>query len=142
MPILDDINAASTPALIVLGIIEDQGIATPGGTASWAASRGVEQKKPENHVTVYDTGGDEADTGERDIRRRLIQVRTRSRTHDQGTNKQQEIQNALHSITNLDLNGAIRVLSFSVVSDIAFIGKSDNNAFLFTSNYRVLTQQL
>ena len=93
-----------------------------------------EPASPDFVTTLYDTGGDEADTDELDIMRPTIQVRVRSFDYAQAHARHLSIRDALH-FTDSGFMGVF------MTTDVISIGRDDNDRHLLTSNYAI-SQQL
>lgn len=108
--------------------------AFPPASSGWAISVAQEPASPDDAITVYDTGGLEPDTDELDVFRPTIQVRVRSRDYEGARAKHEVIRELL--IMQQPLVLATSSVLVSASSEIAGIGRDDNNRHILTANYR------
>ncbi len=126
-------------AKIVADFLVAQNVGTIASKKGWAIAVGSEPVDPVECVTVYDTGGQGLDTDELDVAYPTIQVRTRSTRYLDGDAKQRQIRGLLpKAVPFIAFNE--QVLDIVMTTDITSIGRDDDNRFLFTSNYRLMTQ--
>jgi hypothetical protein len=138
-----------TPAVELAQYLADNGVGARGGDADWGIHVSREPTAPDNVNTLYDTGGSEPDVIDISLRVQAIQVRTRSADYVAGYTKQDEIFTLLAQpdgvlgVAPLERNiGAHRYIGIRLTGDITFIGRDDNDRFLFTSNYELHRQPL
>lgn len=112
----------------------------PGGgqgpsNGQWPVYVGREPLTPVDVVTVYDTGGARGPLT--DLRVPTVQVRVRSATYDAGWQKANEIFEALVVQINQATTNAT-ILEWAPNSDVAFIGRDDQDRPLFTANFQMM----
>lgn len=107
---------------------------------AWRGFVGTEPTDPDNCVTVYDTGGAQA-TADVPLYDPTIQIRVRARNYGAGYSKALELRDALTGPTGFLLDGW-HYAGFWIVSDVAKIGRDDNNRELFTVNFRAMRQRV
>lgn len=129
-------------ALAVAKLIELQGFGTFGSrdTGSFSINVGEEPDKPDDTITIYDTGGDGPDTDEMDIDQATIQIRVRSHIRYNAALKIKSIRNYLMSKITKTYESR-RFFAFIVTTDVAEIGRDDNKRCVFTLNMRTLSQE-
>jgi hypothetical protein len=86
-------------------------------------------------VTVYDTGGGRGALF--DLRVPTVQVRVRSATYEAGWQKANEAFEALSAVFNVTAQDAT-ILSWAPNSDVAYIGRDDQDRPLFTANFQMM----
>lgn len=138
-----------TPAIELAQYLADNGVGARGGDADWGIHVAREPIAPSNVNTLYDTGGSEPDVIDISLRVVTIQVRTRSVDYAVGAAKQEEIFNllaqpdAVTGVAPIERSiGAHRYIGIWLTGDITYIGRDDNDRFLFTSNYQIHRQPL
>lgn len=128
----------TSAAHAIADFLNKQGVASIGATTGWALAISREPENPPNVVTVYDTGGDDFDTGELDITTYSVQVRVRAVEYFDATNKINEvirlIKRAAFTFQNL------RFISVRAVGGLNHIGFDDNDRTLITTNFECLVQ--
>lgn len=112
------------------------GIGTFPGTISVHA----EPADPPNVVTLYDTGGLEPDTDQMDLMQPTFQVRVRNLDPALGYVMQERIRDLLMLPGRLVTADSAFVM-ITPSSDIASLGRDDNNRFLTTLNYRAIRER-
>ncbi len=122
-------------------LLENQGFGTFANTSSWAISIGTEPDKPNNAITIYDTGGEAPDTDEADVNRMSFQVRVRSMDYVTAYAKLAAIRAYLISRGTKQIN-TTRYVGIYITSDILSIGKDESNRQLLTCNFRTISQEL
>lgn len=135
----------NTPAEIVRQLLIDLGKALPPeNEAEWSAYCAAEPGKPDNCVTIYDTGGTGhgrmQSTGE--IPTHFgVQVRVRSETIAVGQSKVREIAAALATVKNRPVTIGENHYVAAVVNQrgsVLALGKDrESHRFLFTANFLV-----
>ena len=103
-------------------------------------SVGMEPASPIEVVTLYDTGGEPPDTVELDLFRSTIQVRVRSKNYAVAYNRHEQIRDTLILPGRIDTGSSVFV-EIDMTSDIASIGRDDNDRYLMTANYRVIRER-
>ena len=126
----------SSAATDIATRLESLGIGTRGANSGWSISVGAEPDKPDNAITIYNTGGEEPDTCEQDILRPAFQVRVRARDYEEGHAKQVAIREAL--IRSIFATASARFASVRQMSGALDLGKDGNNRYLTTANYTAL----
>lgn len=105
----------------------------------WPVFVGTRPPDPSNAVTVYDTGGNQANA-DVPLYDPTIQISVRSVEYFAGYDKASEIRDALILPTSCTLSGWFYT-GFWLISDVAKIGRDDNNRELFTFNLRAMRQR-
>ena len=95
---------------------------------------GFEPPTPMDVVTLYPTGG-RASSPERDKEYPTMQVRVRNETYPDGWSKAMEIYDLLHRQLDEDSLSTIRGRCFAVQGQPAFIGRGENEEFIFVQNF-------
>lgn len=121
-------HVAGHLASLALGALADQG--------EWGIFVGTEPTRPDSSITIYDTGGTQVVVPLEDP---TIQVRIRSHSYTDAYAKAHAIRNALLVPTARILDGWLYT-GFWLISDIAKIGRDDNNRELLTINFRLMRQ--
>lgn len=94
----------------------------------------LEPSKPDECITIYDTGGLDPDTDDQNLFNRTIQIRIRS-------NDYLDTYSKLEDIRDLLINGSIAGINdVWMQGDILYIGRDDNDRHIFTTNFRLLIQ--
>ncbi len=94
---------------------------------------GSEPPEPDQCVTIYDTGGQSPDV-HIEYRRPTAQVRVRSNAYRDGWVLANDILEALNGKHEETWNST-RYLTIWTLSDVLYIGKDQNDRFLFTVNF-------
>lgn len=115
------------------------GLVAYGGEDKWNISYGREPATPRNTVTIYDTGGAGPETDEMNLYRPSIQVRVRAKSFDEGWAKSFAIMSLLIPIAGLSINQS-RYVGVTPSTEITHIGMTENDLFLFTTNYEVIRE--
>lgn len=105
----------------------------------WTVYTGNEAPSPDDAITVYDTGGGQANA-DRPLYDPTIQVRVRSREYADGYTKALAIRDLLMIRTARDI-GIWHYTGFWLVSDVAKIGRDDSDRELFTVNFRLMRER-
>jgi hypothetical protein len=112
------------------------GVGTFPGTISVHA----EPAAPDNVVTLYDTGGLEPDTDQLDLMRPTFQVRVRNMDPAAGYVKQEQIRDLL-MLPGRVVTADSTFVMITPSSDIASLGRDDNDRFLTTLNYSAIRER-
>lgn len=127
----------NSPAHDVALLLVAGGVGTLPWTTGWAVSLALEPASPDNAVTVYDTGGQDPDTDELDLKRPTFQIRVRSKSYLDAYAKQVEIRNLL--IFQQPIVAADSVfVGISMTSDILAIGRDESSRHILTANYQAI----
>ena len=113
-----------------------QGVGAFGGDAQWSIHVGTEARTPDDVITVYDTGGEGADTDGQDIDRPALQVRVRGASYADAFDKHEEIRDLL--VVDTPITMTTSTMRFREKPDVLSIGRDDNNRHILTANYRAL----
>jgi hypothetical protein len=125
-----------SPAHDLAIYLASQGVGTfPGSIAVNA-----EPADPSDVVTIYDTGGLGPDTDELDLMRPTIQVRVRSADHEAGYATQERIRDLLMLPGRVVTQDSAFVI-ITPTSDVASLGRDDNNRHLTTLNYSAIRER-
>lgn len=111
-----------------------------GGTAGWSVNFSKEPAKPDKTITVYDTGGPEADTEELDIQYPTIQIRVRAKGYGDAFNKMEAIRR--HLKTAVPAMESYSVKTIRATSSVASIGPDDSGRDILTCNFQLMTQDI
>jgi hypothetical protein len=114
------------------------GVGTFAGVngSAWSINVSREPAKPANCITVYDTGGlDPLEIGIGSMQP-TIQVRVRCQEYPEGYAKHREIYELLVPPVSRIIGGHEYVGIFPQ-GDIGDLGRTDNDLFVLTANYRV-----
>lgn len=107
--------------------------------ASWPISVGREAREPINTITVYDTPGRSPDTHEMDVYRPNVQVRVRSSRYLAGEAKARLALTELTAVLLLSIGGT-RYVAVQPITDVNYVGHTEQDAYLFTVNFSVVRQ--
>jgi hypothetical protein len=125
-----------SPAHDLAIYLASQGVGSYPGTISV----NVEPADPVDVVTIYDTGGDSPDTDQLDLLRPTFQVRVRSMDPEAGYEMQERIRDLLMLPGRIvTVNSAFVVIT--PTSDVAHIGRDDNDRHLTTLNYSAIRER-
>lgn len=105
----------------------------------WQCFVGTRPPEPNNAVTVYDTGGTQANA-DGPLYDSTIQVSVRAVEYFPGYSLAMAIRDALMIPTAREIDGW-HYTGFWLISDVAKIGRDDNNRELFTVNFRTMRQR-
>lgn len=119
--------------------IQDQGIATFATAVGWTIAIDREAKDPPECITIYETGGDDPDTDELDIRS-SFQLRFRARSYEDAWGKAVACRDALILASRPNMNGNIYAYVFST-SGITSLGRDDTDRFILVANYRTMLER-
>lgn len=128
-PVLDIVNYLSGQA----------GLGTFGGSTDWSLYAFVEPNEPANCITLYDTGGDGPDTDDLDLANLTFQVRVRCETYNSGYAKHVIIRDLLIGVSPIVMDTST-FAGIVMSTDIAGIGRDENNRHVLTANYRAIRQ--
>lgn len=138
-----------TPAVEIAQFLADEGVGERGGSGRWSIHVSREPTSPDDVVTLYDTGGPPPVAIDVNLRAHTIQVRVRSKDYVEGAETQNSIFTLLAQpdavVDGLPLERSIgehRYTGMWLTSEIMYIGRDDNDRFLFTANYEVHRQPL
>lgn len=125
----------NTPAQDTAAYLVAQAITTAAGVSEWATYVGREPLSPDNVVTVYDTGGGQNVLV--DMRKPTVQVRVRAVEYLDGWTKSDDIYKGLVTPVSPATTDGV-TLQWVALTDIAYIGRDDDDRCLFTCNYQLL----
>lgn len=94
------------------------------------------EQKPSQVVTLYDTGGGGPDTDDLNPHNVTFQVRTRCARYSDGYDIQVIIRDLL--LASQPACEDSTFLGIMMTSDVAGIGRDENNRFLLTANYAAI----
>lgn len=120
---------------IALWLAAKPGFGGMGGLTDWCLNVAQEPAQPINAITIYDVPGGEPDTDEMDIFTPSFQIRARAMNFEEGYSKLEAIQTLLTQSFPFEAETSRFNLVVST-SDIAYLGRNENNHYLLTSNYR------
>lgn len=128
----------ASPADDVAAHLVANGIGALGGTADWAVYVGSEPAKPDNCITIYDTGGSHANA-DAQLEDPIIQIRARGRNYADVYAKLADAKALLLIPTGRTI-GAYYYSGFWLTADIAKIGRDNDNRELLVVNFRAMRQ--
>ena len=126
----------NSTAIDTAEILQDAGIGSISSQSDWGIFYGQEPVRPNNCITVYDSGGFEA-IPEADLTEPAIQIRVRANDYSAGYAKCLEIRDYLINFFNQVKNSSLYVLYVNQ-GDILALGTNENNRFLWTMNFRII----
>lgn len=129
-----------SPAHDVAAWLSDNSYGTFPYSSGWGIAVGTEPAKPERVVTLYDTGGG-VDQPDAQLFDPTMQVRVRSRSYADGYTKASAVRDALILPTAREI-GDFLYTGFWIFTDVAMIGKDDNDRCIFTFNLRLMREPL
>src|SRR5688572_21377715 len=118
----------------VAGYLVDNGFGSLGGTGQWAVYVGREPVKPDNVVTVYDSGGGIINA-DAQMYEPTIQIRVRSLDYEAGYARAEAMRDLL-ILPTARLIGDWRYVGFWLVSDVTKFGHDEKDRNLFSVNFR------
>ncbi len=124
-------------ALYLAGV----GVGVFGSDDQWSINVNAEPESPADAVTLYDTGGGGQDTDELDISRPSLQVRVRGTSYSDVFAKHEEIKTALVDDSSSATIEGFRVIDILMTSNIATLGRDDQNRHVLVANYQAVIQK-
>lgn len=129
----------NSPAHDVVLFLAAANVATFGGLAGWVINANGEPPSPDTAITVYDTGGLDADTDEMDVYQPNFMVRTRAKDQTEAYQKQVDIRRLL--VPPGDVNPELEMTTswFTAIvmtTDVLSLGRDGNGNWVFTANFR------
>jgi hypothetical protein len=100
----------------------------------------TEPSKPDNVVTLYDSGGEGPDTDDLDPERCAVQVRVRSSSFTEAYDRQRAIRDLLILPSYLE-SDQFHYSVVTMTTNITTIGRDDKNRYLLTANYLVVREE-
>lgn len=129
----------SSPALDFAMHLQGLGLGTFAGSITWSINVGTEPPTPDGTITLYDLAGSEPDTDEMSILRPQFQVRVREPGYAAAYAKAEAIRAALLVPPPIVASGTTYFGVF-VSSDLASLGRDDNDRYLIVATYRAMRQ--
>lgn len=126
----------NSPAKDTADYLETGAIGVVGGSADWAIFVSDEPASPANCITIYDTGGAPLSPDER-LWQHQIQVRVRAIAYAAGYDKMSAIRDWLAATNKGVIVGGSHYVGYWVQSDIASIGKDQQNKHILVCNFRL-----
>jgi hypothetical protein len=114
------------------------GVGTFAGVngSGWSINVSREPAKPTDCITIYDTGGLDPLEIEVGSMQATVQVRVRSKVYADCYTKQREIYDLLVPPVSRVI-GSHEYVGIYPQGDIADLGRTENDLFVLTANYRV-----
>lgn len=131
-----------SPAHDVAVWLNDQGGVGqfPYVSGDWSISVGTEPAQPEQAITLYDTGGG-VDQPDAQFYDPTMQIRVRAKGYPEGFDKATQIRDLL-ILPTAKIIDAFLYTGFWIFTDVAMIGKDDNDRCIFTFNLRLMREPL
>lgn len=129
-----------SPAHDIAVLLNDNGYGTFPYSAGWGIAIGTEPSRPDDVITLYDTGGG-VDQPDAELYDPTMQVRVRSRSYTDGYTKASDVRDFLILPTSREV-GNFLYTGFWIFTDVAMIGRDDNDRFVFTFNLRLMREPL
>ncbi len=101
---------------------------------------GLEPPLPNTCITVYDTGGGDADTDEVDIFTPSFQVRVRHPSYEAGHDLATDIRRTLLSLLKRTTNGRV-YFGFAITADVAALMRDERERHVFVASYSTTYQE-
>lgn len=120
--------------------LDSLGIGTFAGTVGWSINVSREPVAPVDAITIYDTGGLEADTDELDLMQPTFQVRVRSLNFPNAYAKHEAIRDALILPGRL-VTADSAYVAVNMNTDIIDLGRDDNDRHILVANYRAIRER-
>lgn len=132
-----------SPAHDIALYLEEQGVGTFASELGWSINVSREPNSPDDAITIYDTGGNEADP-ENEIYEPTIQVRVRAESYTDAYSKHNEIRDILIIPTSRTLGASDDTFYIGIwmQSDILSLGRDDHDKHILTANYRIQRQPI
>lgn len=130
----------SSAADDIADFLEDDGVGTVAGAGQWGIYVGKEPVKPDDCITVYDTGGN-PDNADGPFYQPTVQIRVRSTSYALGYAKASEARDKM-IIPKSRQGVEWEYTGFWLISDVAKIGTDDSDRELFTVNLRLMREPL
>lgn len=131
----------SSPADTTADFLAAAGIGVVASGLDWSIHIGSEPTEPKKTVTVYDTVGSDPVLSEIDLRRPSVQVRVKSDEYAAGWGKANDVHVALVE-AGKTIHASTVTIGWFGQGDVLFIGRDDENNYLFTCNFEMMRQSL
>lgn len=118
--------------------LSDNSFGTFGADSGWSISVGTEPSSPDQCITTYDTGGG-VDQPDAQMFDPTMQVRVRAKTYEAGYDKATAVRDSL-ILPTAKVIGDFLYTGFWIFTDVAMIGKDDNERCIFTFNLRLMRE--
>lgn len=127
-----NVSNANPPSVDIKDVIENATSLT-FGTNLFISTMPSE---PDNSVCLYDTGGFPQE--QYAYEKPTIQIKIRNNSYLNGYNQARDLKYLLSTgdYNSSDINGT-RYILIKNTSDVLYLGKDDNNRFLFTINFQI-----
>lgn len=122
-------------ARCIADYLTDREVGTFAGTSGWSIAVAREPLKPDDCITIYETGGDGPDTDDRD-ELTTFQVRVRTFDYEAAVTKLREIRTILTTPTGPISMGDTTFDYIFATSGILPIAQDDTDRFVLVMNYR------
>lgn len=124
------------PAHAIALLIEDAGLGTLGGNSDWSIAVNGEPVKPDDTITVYDTGGPGAVLVDEDLREPTVQIRVRSHDPALARTRMDAVLAALTAPREQEVDG-YRNVGIWLTTDVASLGRDEQRRERLTANLRI-----
>lgn len=130
-----------SPAHDVAVWLDAQGFGEfPHASELWGISVGTAPVKPDNCITTYDTGGG-VDQPDAQFFDPTMHIAIRSYDYSAGYTKASDVRDSLILPTAKTI-GDFLYTGFWIFTDVAMIGKDDNDRCVFTFNLRLMREPI
>lgn len=128
-----------SPATDIAQYLDAEGFGDFAADSGWSINVGTEPAKPETCITLYDTGGG-ISSADQQMYDPTMQIRVRHKSYLSGYTKASDIRDKLAMQTRDLIVGDWHYSGFFVFTDVAMIGKDDNDRCIFTFNLRLMRE--
>lgn len=125
-----------SPAYDIAKYLADNGVATLPSDVKWSMNFASEPAKPDEAITVYDTGGSQPTLYEEQLRDPTVQIRVRGFSESEVSAKHNEIFELLNNVKNGIIEGRV-YLGVWLMSDIISLGRDSEDRLITTANYQI-----
>ena len=130
----------SSPAVDIAQYLENNNHGTIGAdvSGSWSINISREPSKPDQTVTLYDSGGDTPEP-DANATRPAIQLRVRARDYLSAYDQAFAVRNALITPKSIMINGRLYV-GIWATDDISLLRYDDNNRAILVANFDIFRE--
>lgn len=130
----------AAPTINIKDLLVTNSVGTFASQVGWGIYIGKEPDKPDSVITLYDSGGENADPKWLlDFPHVQVRVRGSKGDYSGAYTKIKQCKDVLLGCPSLDLNGD-RLVSFTSLGEINFLSYDQNERPLFTYNLRLIVQ--
>lgn len=126
----------TTPAEDIATYLSSNGAGTLAATVGWGIFYSTEPAHTNNLITIYDTGGSDWATWN-DMTSPTIQIRVKGRGYSTAFSKAAQCRDLIMKARGFTI-GDYRYGGFSMISDVAKIGRDDKDKDIFTVNIQLM----